>query len=78
MSTDPVCGMEVDPSAGKPSVEHHGTIYHFCSEGCKARFTEDPDRYLGATSEDQVMGHVRDKPVSTAHGDHTCPMHPRT
>jgi Cu+-exporting ATPase len=76
MATDPVCGMEVDPSAGKPSVERHGMTYHFCSEGCRERFTEDPDRYLGAESEDHGVGHVHDEPVSTAHGDHTCPMHP--
>jgi Cu+-exporting ATPase len=27
---DPVCGMVVDPKAGKPSAEHGGRFYHFC------------------------------------------------
>ena len=27
---DPVCGMTVDPAAGKPSSEHDGRVFHFC------------------------------------------------
>ncbi|HET8881407.1 MAG TPA: heavy metal translocating P-type ATPase [Solimonas sp.] len=43
---DPVCGMQVDPAAGKPSHEHAGVIYHFCCEGCRKTFAADPARYL--------------------------------
>ena len=46
---DPVCGMVVDPSAGKPRHEHAGRTYHFCSEGCRARFAAAPDEYVEAT-----------------------------
>ncbi|MGO7418909.1 YHS domain-containing protein, partial [Rhizobium ruizarguesonis] len=35
MIRDPVCGMTVDPRAGKPSLDHDGRTYHFCSEGCR-------------------------------------------
>jgi Cu+-exporting ATPase len=51
---DPVCGMTVDPAAGKPSAEHDGRIYHFCSNGCKTKFETDPKTYLAAT--DPVCG----------------------
>ena len=43
---DPVCGMLVDPAAGKPSLAHGGVLYHFCSAGCRAKFEAEPERYL--------------------------------
>jgi Cu+-exporting ATPase len=51
---DPVCGMEVDPDAGKPTAEHEGHEYHFCSEGCRTRFLKAPADYVTAT--DPVCG----------------------
>ena len=51
---DPVCGMTVDPSAGKPHHEHAGHTYHFCSENCRAKFAAAPDDYVEAT--DPVCG----------------------
>ena len=51
---DPVCGMTVDPDAGKPSLEHDGHTYHFCSSGCNDKFAADPDAYR--TAEDVVCG----------------------
>ncbi|MBD0413541.1 heavy metal translocating P-type ATPase [Oryzicola mucosus] len=51
---DPVCGMVVDPSAGKPSVEHDGHVYHFCCAGCRDKFVKEPDSYISAT--DPVCG----------------------
>lgn len=51
---DPVCGMTVDPAAGKPSHEHDGRTYHFCSEGCRAKFVAAPADYIQAT--DPVCG----------------------
>ena len=51
---DPVCGMMVDPAAGKPTAEHHGRAFHFCSERCRTKFQAGPDGYLSAT--DPVCG----------------------
>ncbi|WP_192815282.1 heavy metal translocating P-type ATPase [Rhizobium sp. CCGE 510] len=51
---DPVCGMTVDPQAGKPSFDHVGRLYHFCSEGCRTKFTAAPQDYL--TAKDPVCG----------------------
>ena len=51
---DPVCGMTVDPNAGKPRAEHDGRTYHFCSEGCRTKFVKEPEAYLIAR--DPVCG----------------------
>ncbi len=46
---DPVCGMMVDPAAGKPQAEHQGRIFHFCCDGCRAKFEAKPQDYVSAT-----------------------------
>ncbi|TIX71362.1 MAG: YHS domain-containing protein, partial [Mesorhizobium sp.] len=51
---DPVCGMTVDPAAGKPSAAFGGHTYHFCSEGCRTKFMKEPEAFLKAT--DPVCG----------------------
>lgn len=51
---DPVCGMTVDPAAGKPTAGHDGHRYHFCSESCRSKFVAEPEKYLTAT--DPVCG----------------------
>ncbi|MEO3997809.1 heavy metal translocating P-type ATPase [Mesorhizobium sp. CAU 1732] len=51
---DPVCGMTVDSNAGKPTAEHAGHTYHFCSQGCRTKFAAKPETYLTAT--DPVCG----------------------
>ncbi len=37
-ATDPVCGMSVDRLKAL-RVERDGSVFHFCSEGCRERFT---------------------------------------
>ncbi len=51
---DPVCGITVDPEAGKPTASYQGHTYHFCSAGCRTKFMATPDQYLTAT--DPVCG----------------------
>jgi Cu+-exporting ATPase len=51
---DPNCGMTVDPQAGKPSLDHGGRTYHFCSEHCRTKFAAAPEDYL--TAKDPVCG----------------------
>src|SRR5579864_5661488 len=43
---DPVCGMTVDPSRAKATLEHAGKMYYFCCGGCKEKFSADPAKYL--------------------------------
>ena len=63
---DPVCGITVDPHTAKHRADHHGHTYYFCSAGCRARFVNDPQKYLGER-----------RPEPVAEGTiYTCPMHP--
>ncbi|MER8848834.1 MULTISPECIES: heavy metal translocating P-type ATPase [Mesorhizobium] len=51
---DPVCGMTVELAAGKPTSEHGGRLYHFCSERCRSKFKAEPGSHLIAV--DPVCG----------------------
>ena len=64
---DPVCGMMVDPAAGKPHMTYKGHEYHFCSDSCHSKFKADPEKYLTAQSAaaPAIKG-----------AQYTCPMHP--
>ena len=64
--TDLVCGMQVDPARSCFRATHEGRIFHFCSAGCAAKFSADPQKYLAG------------KPNSLAApgASYTCPMHP--
>ena len=64
---DPVCGMTVDIHAGKPTFEHKGHTYYFCSEGCRTKFSKEPERFLDKTGDAEPL------PQGTLY---TCPMHP--
>ena len=44
--TDPVCGMRVNKAFAPTRLEHGGQTYYFCLPECRARFAENPDRYL--------------------------------
>ena len=54
ITRDPVCGMSVDPNAGKPTATHEGHTFHFCSQGCHDKFVGDPEAYR--TAVDPVCG----------------------
>lgn len=64
---DPVCGMMVDPAAGKPHMPYKGHEYHFCSDSCHGKFKADPEKYLTAQS-------AATPAIKGA--QYTCPMHP--
>ena len=65
---DPVCGMKVNPATSKHRFDHGGTIFHFCSAGCRTKFIAAPESYLDP------------KPVAAITASpgaiFTCPMHP--
>ncbi|HVS33622.1 MAG TPA: heavy metal translocating P-type ATPase [Thermoanaerobaculia bacterium] len=78
---DPVCGMTIDPKDATGTSEYKGTTYYFCSDSCKERFDESPERFL-AKSAGEDTGAPTDPGVPTAAGEadpeawYTCPMHP--
>lgn len=66
-ATDPVCGMSVTIEGAKHMTTHEGSHYYFCHEGCKTKFTADPQKYLEPQPEPEPA------PPGTLY---TCPMHP--
>ncbi len=44
-TTDPVCGMTVDPATAPAHVEFEGARYHFCSQHCADTFSLDPAKF---------------------------------
>jgi Cu+-exporting ATPase len=44
-TTDPVCGMQVNPDTADASYQHNGQTYYFCSAECKDKFKADPAKY---------------------------------
>ena len=69
---DPVCKMLVLPDTAAATFEHDGTIYYFCSVGCKKRFAADPDKFL---SEPAAV--ATDLLTAETDVEYTCPMHPQ-
>src|SRR6478736_9360439 len=64
---DPVCGMTVNPATSKHRFDYSGETFHFCSAGCKTRFSADPKTFL------ERRALRTDVPEGTIY---TCPMHP--
>jgi len=49
-AVDPVCGQELKRADASAAVDHHGTVYFFCSETCHAQFVADPTLFLDAAA----------------------------
>ena len=70
--TDPVCGMQVAPSAAAAHVTHEGREFFFCSPSCRDKFVADPAKYARS-----VDGGPHPTPATRPAGtEYTCPMHP--
>src|ERR1700732_2038600 len=65
---DPVCGMTVDAATSEHRFEYQDKAFHFCSAGCRTKFTADPAKYLDNTKPQSEV------PAGTIY---TCPMHPQ-
>jgi YHS domain-containing protein len=44
--TDPVCGMRVNKAFAPAQMTYRGQTCYFCIPECRARFAENPERYL--------------------------------
>jgi Cu2+-exporting ATPase len=79
MAIDPVCGMQVNEQAGKPTSEYAGRKYFFCCAGCKTKFEADPDKHLNAPRPAAAKPHAHlahPAPAASKDDVYTCPMHP--
>jgi len=45
MSTDPVCGMNIDEQQAAGKSDYNGKTFYFCSSSCKQKFDENPQGY---------------------------------
>ena len=68
---DPVCGMSVDPEATAHHAEHAGQAFHFCCNGCRAKFEANPQAYLS----DQPKPATPPAPAPKG-AIYVCPMDP--
>jgi YHS domain-containing protein len=48
MARDPVCGMTIDEKTAAGKSDYKGTTYYFCAQSCKAKFDQNPERYVKA------------------------------
>jgi len=44
--TDPVCGMRISKLWAAAELDYQGETYYFCIDECRAKFAEDPSRYV--------------------------------
>ena len=75
---DPVCGMTVNELA-EHQQHHGGTVYYFCSAGCKTKFNANPAQYTnGVTPVAQHAPALKSAgaTLNKAGTVYTCPMHP--
>ena len=47
MVQDPVCKMTIDESKPAATATYQGKTYYFCTVGCKKKFEENPQKYVG-------------------------------
>ena len=82
LATDPVCGMNVDPTTAASTVAHAGNTYYFCSRGCGEKFKAAPDKFLAppaASSLTQIQAPTPALSTATANkpaAAYVCPMDP--
>ncbi len=47
MAKDPVCEMEVNEKEAAPTYLYKGKTYYFCAAGCKEKFAQNPEKFVG-------------------------------
>jgi Cu+-exporting ATPase len=75
MERDPVCGMAVEAERAAAKREHDGRTYHFCCEGCAAKFEGAPGKFLRAPL--TTGGNSSALGAESKEIEYTCPMHPQ-
>jgi YHS domain-containing protein len=53
MALDLVCGMHVERSSEAVSITYDRRRFFFCSKGCRDRFLQWPQRFLGREDNDR-------------------------
>ncbi|MEQ9191205.1 MAG: heavy metal translocating P-type ATPase [Alphaproteobacteria bacterium] len=80
LTTDPVCGMTVDPATAKHTARFGDVDYWFCCAGCKTKFEADPAAMLARQAERERARASGESPAAGAAGGglagprHNCPL----
>ena len=59
---DLVCGMEVD-TPSEHYIELNGKKYEFCSEDCKNKFADEPEKYIKPSSKSEPSYNINSKGI---------------
>ncbi len=75
---DPVCGMTVDPARAAATLEHEGTRYFFCGQGCAAKFRAGLESPGLESYAPQDSARPKAPPAAKREpaGEYICPMDP--
>ena len=57
VTTDPVCGMKVEPEKAYSKVEYEGYVIYFCSRNCEEEFKKNPKKYLSKMKREEPRKH---------------------
>jgi YHS domain-containing protein len=61
--TDPVCKMTIEDKDAVAKSVYKNVTYYFCSNGCKANFDKNPEKYVTSEAKKE------ERPVK---GSHCC------
>ncbi|WXG41726.1 MAG: copper-translocating P-type ATPase [Candidatus Freyarchaeum deiterrae] len=53
ITTDPVCGMKVEPEEAAGKAEYKGYVFYFCSEEHEKEFKKNPEKYFSKAKKKQ-------------------------
>ena len=82
IAIDPICGMQVSPTAPAGRIEYDGKVYLFCSAHCARLFESAPAKYLAQAENRPVApsSHHSEKRTTVATAPqgavYICPMDP--
>jgi P-type Cu+ transporter len=84
MTTDPICGMTVNPASAAGKHEYKDQTYYFCSHHCAQKFAEDPEKWVNAQhggraahDNDHAAGATQTSPTAKPiEPVYVCPMDP--
>ncbi|MEM2959566.1 MAG: copper-translocating P-type ATPase [Candidatus Jordarchaeaceae archaeon] len=57
ITTDPVCGMKVEPGEAAGKVEYKGYVFYFCSEEHEEEFKKNPEKYFSKVKQKKHEEH---------------------
>src|SRR4029450_3048155 len=72
-TTDPVCGMTVDPARAAAKLDYNGETYYFCNPRCLERFKANPESFLKPQVKPSALPPTATVPQGTRY---ICPMDP--